>query len=206
MIRPHPRLFGNEPVAVHGEEGLRGVVDPAEQGERRDRVVVRLEGGRRLVVPTETLMPEAEGTYRLTLTAEAVRKLEQAGEGAEGQIVMPLAEERLEVGRRAVETGRVVVRKTVSQRDEVVDEPLMREQVDVHRVAVNQVVEGAAPQVRHEGDVTIVPLLEEVLVVQKRLLLREELHIRRERIEVHEPQRATLRREEANVERRESET
>lgn len=36
-----------------------------------------------------------------------------------------------------------------------------------------------APEIRTEGDVTIVPVLEEVLVVEKRLVLKEELHIRR---------------------------
>jgi stress response protein YsnF len=36
-----------------------------------------------------------------------------------------------------------------------------------------------APEIRTEGDVTILPVVEEVLVVEKRLVLKEELHIRR---------------------------
>jgi stress response protein YsnF len=58
-----------------------------------------------------------------------------------------------------------------------------------------------APGIRTEGDVTIVPVLEEVLVVEKRLLLKEELHIRRgvetETVEVP----VTLRKQRAVVER-----
>jgi len=47
----------------------------------------------------------------------------------------------------------------------------------------------------------IVPILEEVVVVEKRLMLKEELHISKQRIETHKPQRVTLRSEEVNVER-----
>jgi stress response protein YsnF len=36
-----------------------------------------------------------------------------------------------------------------------------------------------APEIRTESDVTILPVVEEVLVVEKRLVLKEELHIRR---------------------------
>ena len=32
---------------------------------------------------------------------------------------------------------------------------------------------------REEGDVTIIPVLEEIVVVEKRLVLKEELHVRR---------------------------
>jgi stress response protein YsnF len=47
----------------------------------------------------------------------------------------------------------------------------------------------------------IVPILEEVLVVEKRLMLKEELHISRRRVEVHKPQHITLRSEEVIIER-----
>jgi hypothetical protein len=47
----------------------------------------------------------------------------------------------------------------------------------------------------------IVSLLEEVLVVEKRLLLKEELHIRKRRAETHQPQQVTRRHEEARIER-----
>ena len=43
--------------------------------------------------------------------------------------------------------------------------------------------------------------VEEVLVVEKRLMLREEIHIRTQRIETHQPQRITLRSEDVQVER-----
>ena len=80
------------------------------------------------------------------------------------------------------------------------DEPLWREDVDITRVPVQRVVDGPIP-VCTEGDTTIISLVEEVLVVEKRLMLTEELHLRTRRRETRPPQRVTLRREEARVER-----
>jgi stress response protein YsnF len=54
--------------------------------------------------------------------------------------------------------------------------------------------------VRYEGDTMIVSIMEEVLVVEKRWMLKEEIHLRQRRVERHQPQRVTLRREEALVE------
>ena len=114
--------------------------------------------------------------------------------------VVPVIEEELRVGKRVVETGRVRVTKTVSEHEEVLDEPLMREEYDVERVPVDEFVDAPVGP-RQEGETLIVPVLEEVLVVEKRLLVREELRITRRRTEGHEPQRVTLRSEEVSVER-----
>src|SRR4029453_2642589 len=90
--------------------------------------------------------------------------------------------------------------KTVQEQDVLVDEPLWREDVEITRVPVQRVVDGPIP-VRTEGETTIISLVEEVLVVEKRLMLTEELHLRTRRREMRQPQRVTLRREEARVER-----
>jgi stress response protein YsnF len=58
----------------------------------------------------------------------------------------------------------------------------------------------AVPEIRHEGDVTIIPVVEEVAVVETRLWLREEVHVTRRRVTVEMPQTVTLRREELRVE------
>jgi uncharacterized protein (TIGR02271 family) len=124
--------------------------------------------------------------------------------GLEPSVVIPVVEESLTVSRRLVETGRGVrVFKTVSEREELVDEPLSLDEVLVERTEVNRwLADGAeVPAVRQEGDVTVVPVLEEVLVTQKRLLLKEEIRITRVRREVHRPERVTLRTEQVSVER-----
>jgi stress response protein YsnF len=53
---------------------------------------------------------------------------------------------------------------------------------------------------KEKKEMTIISIAEEVLVVEKRWMLREEIHIRTQRIETHQPQRITLRSEEVQVE------
>lgn len=114
--------------------------------------------------------------------------------------VIPVVEETATVGKRQVVTGRVRVRTVTDTVDELAHTTVQREDVEVTRVPIGRVVE-TAPAIRTDGDVTIVPVVEEVLVVEKRLLLKEELHIRRrvetETVEVP----VTLRKQRAIVER-----
>jgi stress response protein YsnF len=113
---------------------------------------------------------------------------------------IPLVEEELAVEKRAVETARVTVATRVTERREWVEETLRREEVSVERVPVGRVVD-APPPVREEDGVLIVPVVEEELVIEKRLVLKEELRIRKDvrREQVREP--VTLRAEEAVVTR-----
>ncbi|HTN83066.1 MAG TPA: DUF2382 domain-containing protein, partial [Sorangium sp.] len=114
---------------------------------------------------------------------------------------MPVVAQELEVTKRTIESGRVRITKQVHERVEAVAEPLERERVFVERVAVNRVVT-EPPATRQEGDTLIVPVVEEVLVVEKRLVLKEELHITRVRsVEMSPPERVTLRSEDVQVER-----
>lgn len=115
-------------------------------------------------------------------------------------VVIPVVQEELRVETRAVATGKVLVRKTVQVREEVVDLPLATEELEVRRVAINRVVAATSP-IRQEGDTTIIPVFEEVLVVEKRLLLKEEVHLVRRRREEHRPQRLEVLSEEVTVER-----
>jgi uncharacterized protein (TIGR02271 family) len=117
------------------------------------------------------------------------------------ELVIPVTEETVTVQTRQRQSGVVEIRKTVHERTEVVDPPLHSEEVEVERVAINRIVEAPVP-VRQEGDTTIIPLLEEVLVVEKRLLLREEVHIKKLRKEVHEPQEVLLREERVEIVRK----
>jgi uncharacterized protein (TIGR02271 family) len=192
-------------------DGLRGFFDEsaARSGEESGQLLVRLEDGRQALVPTEELRRESDGGFSLPfslseLTQVAPRtsgaRLGAAGRDDGRAVVVPVVAEQLEVQKRKVEGGGVRIRKTVTEREEVVDEPLMREEVQVRRVPVNRVVDGPVP-VRHVGNTMIVSLLEEVLVVEKRLMLKEELHITKEEVESYRPQRVRLRTEEAVIER-----
>lgn len=99
----------------------------------------------------------------------------------DGKIVLPIVQEELLVKVRTVDTGRGVrVHKTVSEQAHAIDQALLHDTVDVQRVAVDKIVPASeAPVARQEGDTLIVPILEEVLVVEKRVRIKEELHITR---------------------------
>jgi uncharacterized protein (TIGR02271 family) len=114
--------------------------------------------------------------------------------------VIPVVEEILDVRQRRVETGRVRITKIVHEREEEVKAPRVREEVTIERVTLNRMVD-APISMRQEGDTFIIPLLEEVVVVEKRLMVKEELRITKRRIEEPASQQVTLRREEVIVER-----
>ncbi|MEW6760005.1 MAG: DUF2382 domain-containing protein [Pseudomonadota bacterium] len=116
---------------------------------------------------------------------------------------IPIVEEQLALETRVVETGRGVrIHKTVSEQPVTIDERLVREAVEVRRVPVDRLVEGSGtPAPRYEGDTLIVPVLEEVLVVERRLRVKEELHITRNRIEERYHDTVPLKAERVEVER-----
>ena len=194
--------FLNAPVVDRdGAQGtIVGVSEPQITGDYD--VLVGFPNGHRLAVPARMLEARQDGSFQLPFGfAEVERAGADGGEHFGGRrLVVPVIQEELEVQKRVVEKGRVRVTKTVHAREEVVDEPLMEEEVAVKRVAVNQYVE-SPPPIRQEGETMIIPLLEEVLVVEKRLMLKAELHVTKREFVTHKPQRVVLRSEEATIER-----
>ena len=116
------------------------------------------------------------------------------------RVTIPTVVETPTVHKRNKVTGTVHLHTVVHEDEVVVDEPLRAEEVSIERVAVDRWVDAAIP-VRQEGDTTIVPVLEEVAVIEKRLKLMEEVRITRRHVTHHAPQRVTLRRQEAIVDR-----
>jgi uncharacterized protein (TIGR02271 family) len=114
--------------------------------------------------------------------------------------VVPVLSERAQVTRKRVQGGGVRIAKRVTERTEQIDAPAMHERVRVTRHRVGRPVD-EPPQVRQEGDTTIVPVLEEVVVVTRQLILKEEIHITRTRETTQGSGRITLRTEHATVER-----
>lgn len=115
-------------------------------------------------------------------------------------IAVPLAEETATVGRREVVTGRVRVDTVTEWRTEDVEAQLGRDEVEVERIPVGRAVD-QAPSVRTEGDVTIVPVVEERLVVETQLVLVEEVRIRRRTSTETVTVPVRLRRQHVEIER-----
>ena len=116
--------------------------------------------------------------------------------------VVPVIEESLVVDKRVVDQGGYRIVKSVDVREEVVDEPLVTYTVDVERRIIGRLLPSMeVPASRQEGNTWIVSVVEEVLVTEKRLMLKEELHIRRTESVTRHPQTFSLRSESVTIER-----
>lgn len=193
------------PLIVFDDEGTVGFLDPEAGPTGSGTVLLHLQDDRVVMLPSDALVAEPDGRYRLRVGRAYLDAADAEGEGVavgstDEEAFIPIVVEEVAVGKRRVESGRVRIRKGVETREESVDVPLFREVVEVERVAVNRPID-APVGVRHEGDVMIVPVIEEVLVVEKRLVLKEELRITRRRVEERATERVTLRTETATVER-----
>jgi len=113
---------------------------------------------------------------------------------------VPLVEEELVVEKKTVLDGRVEVRTHTREVEETAIAELLSRGVKVTRVAVDLVVD-VAPKIRTEGDLTVVPVLEERLVVEKRLVLVEEIHIRQMSTTRKEKVGAILRKQDVSISR-----
>ena len=147
--------------------------------------VVRIDTFLLLGTPAADLSFSAEGTTQ-----------------PDGTQVIPIIEERLLVGKKVVDTAKVRLTKTVTEYDEQLNEPLALRTFDIERILLNKPVD-EVPEVRHEGLVTIYPVVEEQLVLTKQLILKEEVRITQRDDERIDTQVVTLRREHLTVEREE---
>ena len=113
---------------------------------------------------------------------------------------IPLVEERVSIAKRQVESERLEVRISVHEREERVQVELAHDEVEVERVPRNVAV-SELPSVRHEGNTTIIPVVEEVVVLEKRMVLVEEIHVRRVSATTTEHVPVVIRSEQATIDR-----
>jgi len=186
----------SEQRQVVSADGVRGVIVAGDVLADGQELRVRLDDGRELFVPAGLLELRADGSY---LLPTALADYAEHDERNAGRQVIPVIEEELAVSTRQ-HSRAVRVHKRVHTREETVEVPVHRDEVVVERVPVGRVV-ADAPKVRNEGDTMVVPVLEEVLVVEKRLMLKEEIRITLRRTAETSPQRVVLRSEEVVVER-----
>jgi stress response protein YsnF len=116
------------------------------------------------------------------------------------EIVVPLSEEQASIVKHRIVTGRVQVSRVTCEHEQWLDETLAREQVEIERTPIGKPVE-VPPRVREEGDMIVIPIVEEILMVERRLLLKEEVRVRRVRSHESHRERVKLRRQEAIITR-----
>ena len=117
-----------------------------------------------------------------------------------GEPHIPLHAEDLTVSKLQVADDTVRVRTVTREHETFVDETLNHERVQIERVQIGRQVE-AIPPVRQEGDTTILSVMEETLVIARRLILKEEVHIRRLHVSERHQEALVLRKQEAVITR-----
>jgi len=153
--------------------------------------VIELAGGAIVEVPFELLEHHDEGGYSMS------GKWRDFIQGPDSRVI-PVIAERVVTQVKEVPIQHVRVRRRVVEEQKVVETPVMRERIEVQRQPMNTVVE-RVPEPRWDGDTLIVPCVEEVVVVERRLRIREELRIRVIRERKLDRQTVVLRRHEVEV-------
>ena len=190
-------------IAVHAP-GLAGAV--IGRGTPSDLLVL-MAAGQEVRLPRNLLQRESEQVYRVPFAFATLATL--PGEGGAvhtvpaDTLVVPVLEESLEVTTRLADTGRGLrLHKTVLETPHTVEQALLREEFTVEHVARDRAVNDAdLPVAHYEGDTLVIPVFEEVLVVQKQMRLREEIRVTRVQHTVATTQTATLRSEQVHIER-----
>lgn len=194
------RLAGQEHDLSHARifdaSGTEVFVVALEGSTDEKHAWMQNQNGPKVLVPLALLELRQDGTYRLPFAFDASMQ-------DSGCITVPVMQEELRIAKRMIDTGRGIrIHKTVSETPQVIDQPLLKEELEIEHISIDApVADGEPPKVRYEGDTLVVPVLEEVLVVQKQLRLKEEVRITRRRREVHAAESVLLRSEQVSVER-----
>jgi stress response protein YsnF len=160
-------------------------------------VQVRTASGERLRLAPDLVVGGPNGLVARVAFTDVVA--ETAGGTFEGETFLEI-QERLSVERVLHEVDRARVSVRTGTTEETITEPAWREAVEVRRVPVNEVVDHVE-EVRTDGNETVIPVYEEVVVVERRLVLRERLHLTLRREETNIPQRVVLRHQFVEVDR-----
>lgn len=173
--------------------------DSGAQTQRLARLT--LKDGRTVLVQATILTEAADGSFRLPFGFPPVDSdSSRAAPVKDAAEVLSVVQERPVIHKRLRPVSHVRIQVTPQEEHRVLDVPLTEQQVSIERVQTERFVD-QAPPIRQKADVTIIPILEEVMVVEKRLMVREELHVRRMEKRVHHQKSVTLRREQATITR-----
>lgn len=184
-------------ISVIRHDGVKGtIIQEQEQGG----VLIEFDDGSQMIVPLEILAYQEDGGYYLL--DEKLEASESFDNPNADEMVIPVIQEELDIETENIVRQVVRVHKRVETREETVNTTLNHEEVIVERIPANSLIEETVPKIRKEKGVLIIPVIEEVLVVEKRLLLKEEVRISKRRTKSTTPQKILLRREVVEIERK----
>ena len=198
-------------TGVDATDGRLGTVDQVVVAPGTDDlayVVVRRGWTNELISVAAELIAEVTmgGTVRLAVGKEEARARSSnipreayATSQQPPEVRVPLVEEEVIPRKRAVDLGELRIHKLVDTSEEVIRESVTRDDLLVERVPVNQPLD-APVTTRVEDDWLIIPIMEEVVVVQKKLMLKEEIRVRKRQVTEEQELHETVRRERAELE------
>lgn len=201
---PHPRI---EPGAsVEATDGRAGIVKSVIARPSTGEVWYLLirDGDHLLTLPAE-LIAEVVNPHevRLRATRDEIRRRaggvsSEIGERTE-QVRVPIHEERLRVTVEPVDLGELRIHKAVEHFPERVTRSVGRDEVEIERVPLDRLLD-LPVEPYQDGEWLVVPVMEEVLVITKQLVLTEEVRIRTKRVTEEQEVYETLRREHVSIE------
>lgn len=163
--------------------------------KRSDADDIRMDAARTRQSDAGEDETQTAGTYDETRTAGTYEaRLADSATSAE-EIRMPVAEEQLVVQKRTVTLGAVHVRKWVETSEQSMSVPYFHDEVIVEHLSPDQF----DPHAPADPDVTIIPIMEEQVIVEKRQVVKEYLRIRTNRVEQRQDVSETVRREVVEV-------
>ncbi len=149
-----------------------------------------LQRGTGVVVPPNTV-------------SDPIPPMPQSGtmknKSADGEIVVPIVEEELSVGKRQIQRGGARVHTSVTERPVTESVTLREEKISVERHPVDRAVSGNEASFGQTADV-VVTTTEEVPVVSKQARVVEEVVVGKTETDRTETVRDTVRRTDVEVE------
>ncbi|HET7770698.1 MAG TPA: YsnF/AvaK domain-containing protein [Chloroflexota bacterium] len=199
-------------AAVEATDGRLGTVDEVilhPDGRGIAYVIVRRGwSNEQLLIPADLIQAVAgPREVRLGASREDARQRAQEvpsealllARDRGTEVVIPIVEERLIPDKRAVDLGELRIHKHVDEVEEAVRESVTRDDVVVERVQINRPID-APVESRQDGEWTVFPVMREVLVVKKQLMLVEELRVRTQQVTEEQEVREVTRHERLELE------
>jgi len=157
--------------------------------ESRLQPVAQSQRGTRSQAEAQRLAAEEE-TQIMPIVPQSVDKT-----------VVQLRAEELVPTKEWVESGALLVRKGVEVYPQTIPVEVLHEEVSVERVPMNRVLaEGEVAAPWQDGDVMVIPVVQEELVVVKRLVVREEIRVSKVRVPTTQNISENVRRETISLE------
>ena len=191
---------------VEDTEGVQALTQGVSEDE--SRILARLPDDKILSIPIDILTSNGNSKFLLPISFKKLvstiipgKYEEKASLDSQSAITIPVIEEVPVITKKMTETEKVKIKKTVTESPYSKDELLLKEEIVIEHVPRDEIRTEPA-QIRYEGDSMIIPVQEEILVVEKKIKIREELHISWRRTETKKTVTMNLKSEDVTVERK----